>query len=266
MIPHIIHYCWYGEKKMPLLAQKCIESWKQYFPGWEIRLWNENNSPVQNSYLQTAYSNQKWSNMTNFMRLYALKNFGGIYLDTDVEVIKPFDFINNYSCFVGFENSRNDAAMSINNAVIGAEANHPFVATCFEKLLHQFDGMEESHLSGPGLTTTVLKEMGLVKNQEQEIDGVHVFSREAFHPFDWDDVFTYSCVKSGTYSIHYWDLSWKDTATELISLYAEKQKLLSELQQAQSALADFNAGRIKGKALLKTNFRFLKRNASSFRR
>jgi mannosyltransferase OCH1-like enzyme len=243
---------------MPVLATKCMDSWQRYFPGWEIRLWNESNSPMQNNYLQKAFANKKWSNMTNFMRLYALQNFGGIYFDTDVEVIRPFDFLPGHSCFVGFENSRDDGAMSINNAVIGATINHPFVAESYERLLQQFDGLEESYLSGPGLTTALLKEKGLTKNEAQEIAGVHIFSREAFHPFDWDDVFTYSSVKAGTYTIHYWDLSWKDAATELKQLHAEKQKLVQQLKQTQAALADFSEGKIKGKDLLKTNFRFLK--------
>ncbi len=196
--------------------------------------------------------------MTNFIRLHALKNYGGIYLDTDVEVIKPFDFLNTYSCFVGFENSKSGEEMSINNAVIGSSINHPFVALSYDRLLTEFDGKEESYLSGPGLTTTILKEKGLKDNREQDMDDVHVFSRETFHPFDWDDVFTYSCVKPETCAIHYWSLSWKDAAAELKNLYTEKQKLIAELKQAKDCIADFKAGRIKRKDLLKTNFNFLK--------
>src|SRR5690242_9132250 len=194
MIPQIIHYCWFGESTVPNLALKCIDSWKKYFPGWEIRLWNEENSPMEPEYMQTAYANKKWSNMTNFIRLHALKNYGGIYLDTDVEVIKPFDFLQTYSCFVGFENDKTGEEMSINNAVVGSVKDHPFVGVSYDRLLTDFDGKEESYLSGPGLTTTILKEKGLKDNGEQNIDGVHIFSREKFHPFDWDDVFTYSCV------------------------------------------------------------------------
>lgn len=258
MIPQTIHYCWFGENKMPALAIKCMESWQRYFPGWEIRLWNEQNTPMQFSYVQFAYQNKKWSNLSNFIRLHALKNYGGIYLDTDIEVIKTFDFLNNYNCFIGFENSKTGNDMSVNNALIGAVINHPFVERCYNYLLQEFDGVEESNLSGPGIATSILKEEGLITNREQDINDVHVFSREAFHPFDWDEVFTYSCVMPATYAIHYWNLSWKDTKNELISLYLEKLKLIAELQKAENAIADFKNGKIKTKELLKTNYNFLR--------
>lgn len=258
MIPRLIHYCWFGGKTLPNLELKCIDSWKRNFPGWEMRLWNESNSPMESTYMQTAYQNNNWSNMTNFVRLYALKTYGGIYFDTDVEVIKPFDFLNTYSCFVGFENSKTGEDMSINNAVAGSVKNHSFVEQCYSHLLSGFDGKEESYLSGPGITTTILKEKGLKENREQDIDDVHVFSRETFHPFDWDDVFTYSCIKPGTYTIHYWNLSWKNIRAELTELHREKQNLLLELKHARDCMSDFREGKIKRKDLLKTNFNFLK--------
>ncbi len=165
-----------------------------------------------------------------------------------------------YSCFAGFENDKNGEEMSINNAVIGSVKGHPFVETSYDRLLTGFDGKEESYISGPGLTTTILREKGLQNNCEQDVDDIHIFSRERFHPFDWDDVFIYSCIKPATYAIHYWSLSWKDTAAELKDLYTEKQKLMAELKHAQDCIADFRAGKIKRKDLLKTNFNFLKKS------
>lgn len=258
MIPRLIHYCWFGKSEIPKLALKCIDSWKKYFPGWEIRLWNEENSPMEVDYMRTAHQNKNWSNMTNFMRLHVLKTFGGIYLDTDIEVIKPFDFLHSYSCFVGFENSKSGDKMSVNNAVIGSVKNHDFVDLSYNRLLSEFDGNESSNFSGPGLTTTLLKEKGLINNCEQDIDGVHVFSREKFHPFDWDDVFTYNSIKPGTYAIHYWNLSWIGSKTELVKLYTEKQNLVEQLNNAQNYISDFSNGRIKTKELLRTNLCFFK--------
>lgn len=97
-IPKVIHYCWFGGNPLPPLAQKCIASWKEYCPDYEIIEWNETNFDLNfNAYVQEAYQAQKWAFITDVVRLYVLCHYGGIYMDTDVEVLKSLDPILSYN-------------------------------------------------------------------------------------------------------------------------------------------------------------------------
>lgn len=104
MIPKIIHYCWFGGNPMPKLAQTCINSWKKYLPEYEIREWNENNFDVtSHPFTAEAYAAKKYAFVTDYVRLFALFNEGGIYMDTDVEVLQPLDKFLHHPAFSGFE-------------------------------------------------------------------------------------------------------------------------------------------------------------------
>ena len=103
-IPKVIHYCWFGKGKMPNLAEKCIESWKKYCPEYKIVCWNEDNFDVnQNRYAKEAYDAGKWAFVSDYVRLKVLHDEGGIYLDTDVELIKPLDKLIEEIGFMGFD-------------------------------------------------------------------------------------------------------------------------------------------------------------------
>lgn len=94
MIPKKIHYCWFGRGPLPELARKCIASWRKYLPEYEIKEWNEDNFDLDAyPYVREAYDSRKFAFVTDVVRLYALYNEGGIYMDTDVEVLKPLDSI-----------------------------------------------------------------------------------------------------------------------------------------------------------------------------
>lgn len=106
MIPKIIHYCWFGGKPLPTDAKKCIDSWKKHLPDYEIKEWNESNFDIKsNRYVCEAYENRKFAFVTDYVRLYALVTEGGIYMDTDVEVLKSFDTFLHLNAFSGFENN-----------------------------------------------------------------------------------------------------------------------------------------------------------------
>lgn len=108
MIPKIIHYCWFGHGQLPELAKKCIESWKKVLPDYEIKEWNEDTFDLDMyPYAREAYDNRKFAFVTDVVRLYALYHQGGIYMDTDVEVLKPLESFLHHKAFSGFEDDRN---------------------------------------------------------------------------------------------------------------------------------------------------------------
>lgn len=109
MIPKIIHYCWFGRNPLPELAQKCIASWKKYLPDYEIKEWNEDNFDVNIiPYTAEAYAQKKYAFVSDYARFWILHKYGGIYFDTDVEVIRPIDDIIARGNFMGFETDPGD--------------------------------------------------------------------------------------------------------------------------------------------------------------
>ena len=107
MIPKIIHYCWFGRRPMPQTALDCIDSWHRFMPGWEYKLWNEDNFDVNcNQYVREAYESRKFAFVSDFVRLKVLSENGGLYIDTDVKVQKSFDDLMGLDAFCGFEGSK----------------------------------------------------------------------------------------------------------------------------------------------------------------
>ena len=123
MIPKTIHYCWFGRNPKPRLVEKCIKSWKKHCPGYEIIEWNENNFDVFTCplYVRQAYEAKKWAFVSDVARIYALKEHGGIYFDTDIVMVQDIDDLLENDAFVGFENK--DMPFT---AVFGAKKKHPF--------------------------------------------------------------------------------------------------------------------------------------------
>src|SRR5690349_18123211 len=158
MLPKVIHYCWFGESDIPEDYKKIITEWEVLHPGWTIKRWDESNTPMSLPYIKKAREHNNWANISNYARLYALGREGGIYLDTDMKVLKPLDELLSNDCFLGFE-SGNDGSNDfwVNNAIMGATAGHPFVSECEQCILEQFDGTEQANLSSPQLVTAVLK-------------------------------------------------------------------------------------------------------------
>ncbi|MCQ2344356.1 MAG: glycosyl transferase [Paludibacteraceae bacterium] len=132
MIPRIIHYCWFGKGQKTNLVEKCISSWKQVLPNYEIKEWNENNFDVNIlPYTREAYALKKYAFVSDVARLYALMNEGGIYLDTDVRVIKSFDPYLSYHSFIGKQNP-----LKVGTACIGSECNQNWISEFYKQYEH----------------------------------------------------------------------------------------------------------------------------------
>lgn len=184
MIPRIIHYCWFGRGEMPELAQKCIASWHEHMPDWEYKLWNEDNFDIsQTPYTKEAYEAKKFAFVSDYVRLLAMSDEGGLYLDTDVEVFKPFDDLLDYRAFAGFEGSKH---LPMGTCVMASEAGGIWVE-------EQLDNYRDRHFIRPDgssdLTTNVqfisakMRENGFVQNgKEQDYKDLHVFPVDYFCP------------------------------------------------------------------------------------
>lgn len=150
MIPKIIHCCWFGGSPKTDLAQRCIASWKRYCPDYEIREWNERNFDLDlNGYCRQAYDSQKWAFVSDVARIWALHRFGGIYMDTDVEVRRPLDPLLENETFAGFE-----SAEYVGTCLLGATAGHPL----FREMLRRYASLSFLGEDGtPDLTTNVVR-------------------------------------------------------------------------------------------------------------
>jgi hypothetical protein len=213
MIKKIIHYCWFGGKAIPQDFSENIKGWKKLHPDWDVKEWNENCFPITDDYLLTATKNRNWANISNYVRLKVLNDYGGIYLDVDVKLIKPLTEIIHFECFLGFESGDKESEhFSINNAVMGSIPHHPFVRKCLEAFAI-FDGNENANLSSPVLVTNVLKEnFGLKEYKDQLICNIKLFEKEVFYPLPPEKIYDKGNLElylhPQTIGVHIWGRSW----------------------------------------------------------
>jgi mannosyltransferase OCH1-like enzyme len=196
-------------------------------PEYEIKEWNETNSSLDSLYSQTAYAKKLWSKLSNLVRSQALYTEGGIYFDTDVEVIKNFSPLLHDKCFVGFQ-QEGEAAAWVNNAVIGAEPRHPFLKRYVDLTEEAFEETGEFLLS-PVATTMILKEMGLRKYKLQVIKDVTLYPIEYFYPYPWFGKFAQDCIKDNTYCVHHWEGTWLKENAKILRPLRKMRKIARTL-------------------------------------
>lgn len=181
-IPKVIHYCWFGNSELPELEKKCLKSWQEKLPDYKIVLWNENNSDLSEcKYIQQAYENKKFAFVSDYIRIKVLYQYGGIYLDTDVEVLKSFDPLLETKGFLGFENKT-----TVGTAIIACEKGTDFAKQMIDYYnSHPFI----DHLGNQNLTTNVmilnaiLKQKGMEQiNKNQFIDEINIYQRDLLYP------------------------------------------------------------------------------------
>lgn len=206
VIPKIIHFCWFGEKEIPHLEKHCIESWSTVLPEYKIMFWNEESFEINSvPYVKQAYEHKKYAFVSDYVRIYALYRYGGIYFDTDVEVLKSFDNYLDNDVFIGFENKT-----SVGTGIIGSSPKSQIMSQMLE-YYHSHNFADEK---GKIDTTTnvqilmsILDKYGFVKeNKNQELDGIRIYERDVFCPKKLKDGTFRSSEK--TVSIHYFSGSW----------------------------------------------------------
>ena len=216
MIPKIIHYCWFGGKPLPKIAEKCIASWKKYLPDYEIKRWDESNFDVNAiPYTREAYAACKFAFVSDYARFWILYHYGGVYFDTDVEVIRPIDDIINRGGFLGVESNRNGIytvnpglgfAATQGTAVIGEMVNlystFHFINTDGASDLKNIVEITTDYLSSKGLQNT---------DEIQDCCGFTIYPKDYFCPIDYDT--RELKITENTRTIHHYAESWVPRST-----------------------------------------------------
>lgn len=212
LIPKIIHYCWFGGRPLPELALKCIDSWKKYCPDYEIKEWNEGNYNVSScAYARQAYEAGKWAFVSDYARFDILYQYGGLYFDTDVELIKPIDDLVERGAFMGCEPSRVKDDISV-AAGLGLAAEPG--CRLYKEIVDDYrkaDFIKEND-SGNYVTvvhrvSAILKRHGLTSESDiQLVDGVLIYPPQYFCPLDYTTGKLH--VTRETCSIHWYKASW----------------------------------------------------------
>lgn len=212
-IPKIIHYCWVGGNPKPQSVLYCIESWKRCCPDYEIREWNETNYDfTKNEYMRQAYEAKKWGFVPDYARLDIVYEHGGIYLDTDVEMVRSFDHLLENECFFGFEDT-GDGDYYVNcGHGFGAKPHHEAVKTArdlYEHLAFANADGSLNLLASPYYTTQSLRQLGLVQeNRDQELPAVQVYASDVLCPKNFRTGKLHQTAR--TVSIHHFTASWVD--------------------------------------------------------
>lgn len=214
MIPKIIHYCWFGRGQMPKDALDCISSWKKHLPNYELKLWNEDNFDINSHpYVKEAYNSRKFAFVTDYVRLYALYNEGGIYMDTDVEVLKPLDRFLHHIAFSGFENEE-----SILTGIMASEKGGQWAKEnldCYTDLRFIKSNGEFDLTTNVVRITNHLLEYGLKRNNTfQEFDNlITIYPKDYFCPKPQKTGKIH--LTDNTYTIHHFAGSWSPKSTKI---------------------------------------------------
>ena len=212
MIPKIIHYCWFGKAPLPPLVEQCLASWQRYMRDWEYMRWDESNFDIAAAplYVRQAYEARKFAFVSDYVRLWTLEQYGGVYFDTDVEVLKPFEPLLNDTAFIGLEESK---AHLPGTCVMGCGPHCQWV----KDMLVLYDDISFIKPDGSlNLTTNVqrlgeaLITKGFVPNSKEQFIqeyGLRIYTHDYFSPITSTRVMRKT---KNTYSVHHFAGSWMD--------------------------------------------------------
>lgn len=214
MIPKTIHYCWFGLNPLPELAKRCIASWRKYLPDYEIREWNEDNFDVNIiPYTTEAYQVRKYAFVSDYARFFILYKYGGLYFDTDVEVIRPMDDIIARGPFMGCENEAGSGGTTLGVAPgLGLGVNpglglYKEILDYYNNIHFQIASTADKQITVVQIATKKLEEKGLRNvNDIQVVDGVYIYPKDYFCPIDY---ITNKCnITQNTRTIHHYAATW----------------------------------------------------------
>lgn len=191
-IPKIIHYVWVGEKPLTPLARRCIESWKVHAPEYTLRFWHNDNIPREHPYVQEMYRRKKWAFVSDYVRFWALEREGGVYLDTDMELLRPLDDALVTPVVLGRSKSGH-----VESSIIAAPPLHPAISVM--RAWYDADTTFSTHMTSPRVIAAIL-----AAHPHSDVT-VHGF--EYFHPCDEGEKCP-SEILTRAYARHHWAESW----------------------------------------------------------
>ena len=212
MIPKIIHYCWFGRNPLPEDAVKCIESWQKFLPDYEIRRWDESNFDIDSTvYTAEAYRKKRYAFVSDYVRFWALYNYGGIYFDTDVELIRPIDDIIERGCFMGYEQGFGKQRPNVGLG-IGFSAKHVFlnrILQYYNITSYIVNVRADIVVTVVDVVESLLKEYDIVHladGVDRIGENIYIYPKEYFSPMEWET--RKMCITDKTRSIHWYNASW----------------------------------------------------------
>ena len=243
MIPKTIHYCWFGGNPLPELAQKCIASWRKFCPDYEIVEWNESNYDVtKNTYMRQAYENKRWGFVPDYARVDILYEHGGIYLDTDVELLKPLDELLEHSAFAGVEQDSEYVALGLGFGAVPGHETIKALRDAYEDMQFVENGVLNL-TPAPKINGTVLQKMGYrFSNEVQTACDMTIFPSEYFCPINYTT--GELTITEKTMAIHHYTASW----------YDESQRYAAGLKRKYGRVLPRRAAGILATAVAKTKY------------
>ncbi|WP_087105757.1 glycosyltransferase family 32 protein [Halomonas citrativorans] len=205
MIPKKIHYCWFGGREMSSLYKQCVETWRQAMPDFEIMEWNESSIDSTHPFIASCLKKKQWAFLSDYMRMVALRDHGGVYLDVDIEAVKSVAPLLKHDCFLGYEDEGR-----LNTAVLGGIAGHHFFHNAID-LIESRHRRNKPFLIAPEVANICV---------EKDASGIELLPWPCFYPYNpYAKVhdrkqLMYSYIEKNTYLIHHWGKGWKMSFAE----------------------------------------------------
>ena len=213
MIPKIIHYCWFSGDKKPALIRKCIRSWKKHLPDYEIRCWDGDCFDFDSlDFTREAMSVKQYAAASDYVRLYALYNYGGIYLDSDVKVLKSLDPLLDNVFFTGIDQNFDGDKKYLEAAIMGSEKGFGFLLDCMKyfethHFIHNDGTYDNSTTIAPDIYAVQAKKYGFIEEDKEQIlsNGIHIYPLSVFNNEHYSSKAYYYCKEvdlKNLYALH----------------------------------------------------------------
>jgi hypothetical protein len=245
-IPKIIHYCWFGETSLPHMLSYCIATWKKQLPDYEIVLWNESNSEFDCEFVRQAYKQKKWAFVSDYIRLKAVYDHGGIYLDTDMLLLKSLDDFLNIDCFLVAEHSQ-----SIGVGIFGASKNNCFIYDCLKYYRNDYS-INDKFIPIPKVVTDVFVENYNLPNTFDKniiLDNLKIYTPEYFYALPYKDlhnIHNYAqYIDKTSYGVHLWYGSWQNYNELILIRRKEYYKAIKKIGNTIFIERKFNLNHFK---------------------